>query len=668
MPRECLAWRALAPMMALALAAVPRSARSDEPPPSSDRGVRTTVALRPPQAEPPAPAQPPNPMAAPNPAAAPNPDEPPKPEELFEYEPPPAPGPLTGDVEFELPNSPPSLLSPNTQDIDLNTALRLANVQNPDLQVARRRVTESMALRQLAAAQFLPTINAGLNYDNHTGPLQQSNGNILTVNRSSLYVGAGANAIAAGTVNIPGVVLAGNVAEATFGWLVSRQLVRQREATSIAVRNQTFLETASAYTELVRAEGRRAIAIQNRDEAKAIAQITSKYARAGEGRQADAHRAAAELQIREADVQQAEGEVLVASARLAQRINIDPSIRLHPTDAAVVPLPIVPDPIPVQELIALGILRRPELASMRALVQGALLTLEGAKALPFSPTVLIAYSAGGFGGGSNLVRPIFGAFGGRSDFDAVFYWSLRNMGLGNAALINAADARLQVAHFEQIGVLNRVRSEVAQAYAWTHARYAQIGTTEQAVREGLGAFERDYQRIYYRARSPGREVLPIELLNSFRLLARSRSEYLEAIVDYNIAQFQLYVALGQPPADALSRPVPYEGIAPSDVASEMVPSGPAQPAVGPASGPFAPVPVPPAAPAPDVPMIPQTRASQPANPAARPIVVGSSSIVNRTATPRTASTTPRAGNVSRPAMVGGRRILDDQTKKTLFPK
>src|SRR4029077_15060131 len=99
----------------------------------------------------------------------------------------------------------PSFMGTSFVPIDLNTALRLAGVQNPDILVAQSRVVESEALRQLAAAQFLPSINLGTNYDSHTGPLQQSNGNILSVNRSALYVGAGANAIAAGSVNIPGV-------------------------------------------------------------------------------------------------------------------------------------------------------------------------------------------------------------------------------------------------------------------------------------------------------------------------------------------------------------------------------------------------------------------------------------------------------------------------------
>ncbi len=503
-------------------------------------------------------------------------------------------------VQLQPPSipSPPTLLDPSHQPIDLNTALRLAGVQNPQLLLARQRVVESVALRQLAAAQILPSINLGMNYDSHTGPLQQSNGNILSVQRSALYVGAGANAIAAGTVNIPGVVLQGNIAEGVYAFLTARQVVQAREFGNVAVRNQVFLQVTQAYSELIRAEGRRALSVQNRDESREVARLTASYAASGQGRAADANRAATELARREAELQAAEGEVLTSSARLAALLNLDPSIRLHPTDAAIVPMPIVPDPVPVSELIAIGLLRRPELGERRALIREAMLALEGSKVLPFSPTLLVGFSAGGFGGGSNIVKPVFGGFGARSDFDVVAYWTIRNLGVGNLALINLANARLQGTRFQELAVLNMVRAEVAEAYARTHARFAQIGTTEQAVLASKSAFERDYQRIKLRAE---RDVLPIELLDSFRLLARSRNEYLDAIVDYNRAQFELYVALGQPPADALARPAPINGIEPTNV----VPTdGTPVPMPSPApTGPFA---VPPDA---NVPLPPTPRAA-----------------------------------------------------------
>jgi outer membrane protein TolC len=457
----------------------------------------------------------------------------------------------------------PTILDPNVRPIDLNTALTLANVQNPELNLARQLVLEASALRLLAAAQIIPTLNIGANYDGHQGNLQQSNGNILSVNRSAVYVGAGANAIAAGTVNIPGLVLSGNIAQGVYGYLSARQVVRARAFASVAVRNQTFLRVTLFYSELLRAEGGLAIARQNRDEVREVARLTADYAATGEGRKADADRAATQLARREALLQQAEGQLLVASANLCRELNLDPALRLHPTDAYIVPLPIVPDPIPLPELIALGLLNRPELAERRAAIRAALMQFEGSKVLPFSPTILIGLSAGGFGGGSNLVRPVFGGFGGRADLDAYSYWTLQNLGVGNVALIRGAKAEFLAQRYREIGMLNIVRSEVAMAYARTHARFAQIGTYEAAVRSGLDGFQEDFIRIRERGEHT---ALPIELLNNFDLLAESRKSYLDAIVDYNRSQFELFVALGQPPAAALAHQVPVDGVAPSNLA------------------------------------------------------------------------------------------------------
>jgi outer membrane protein TolC len=479
---------------------------------------------------------------------------------------------------MKTPPSPPTLLDPNVHPIDLNTALQLAGVQNPQLMIARQRVVEAAALRQFAAVQILPSINVGTNYDTHTGPLQQSNGNILSVNRSALYVGAGAGAVAAGTVPVPGVVLEGNIAVGVYRYLTSRQVVAQRQFATEAIRNQTFLQATLAYSELLRAEGHRAVAMQVRDEARRVADLTAAYANAGQGRQADAHRAQTELESRENDIQAAEEAVLTSSAHLCYVLNLDPSVRLHPTDAFVVPHPIVPDPTPVCELIALALIQRPELKERRAVIIEAFLALQGARVLPFSPTILVGYSSGGFGGGSNLVRPIFGGFGGRSDFDVMAYWTLQNLGVGNLSLINLARAQLGVTRYQEIAVLDQVRAEVAEAYAKTHARFARIGTSELAVRSGTRGFREDLLRIE-------NTVAPaIETVDSLRLLARARYAYLDAIVDYDRAQFELFVALGQPPADALAHPVPTAGVTPPGEPMTATPERPLNPAPG-AEGP-----------------------------------------------------------------------------------
>lgn len=484
--------------------------------------------------------------------------------------------------EVVTPESPPTVLDAEVRPLDLNTALRLAGVQNPQLLIARQRVVEAAAIRQLAAAQILPNINLGMNYDNHTGNLQQSNGNILPVNRSAFYIGSGSGATAAGTVPVPGVLLEGNIAEKAFAFLAARQLVAMQEASAVAVRNQTFLQTTLAYSELLRAEGKRAIAIQVREEAKKLAELTAAYANAGEGRQADAQRAQTELEKRENDIKSAEEGILVASARLCYVLNVDPSIRLHPTDAFIVPHPVVPDPIALRELIAIGLLQRPELKERQAAIRFAMMELQGAKLLPFSPTVLFGFSGGAFGGGSNLVRPIFGAFGNRSDFDVFTYWTLKNCGIGNVAIINKAKANLGVSNYQEIAVLDQIRAEVAEAYAKTHARFARIGISEKAVRSGSRGLREDLIRI------ENRVVPAIESVNSITLLARARYAYLDSIIDYDRAQFELYVALGQPPADMLAHPAPTEGVtSPTELPTlpgpllDNAPAGPASP-TGPA--------------------------------------------------------------------------------------
>jgi outer membrane protein TolC len=471
------------------------------------------------------------------------------------------------------PGPPPdTILKEGEYPIELGTALRLAGVYNPELLRVRQMVIEATAMRQLAASQLLPNLNAGTNFDNHTGVLQQSTGNILNVHRDAMYFGLGANAIAAGTVNIPGIYYNLNVGTTWFGILQSRQLVNMRRAESQAAELQILLDTCLAYTELLRAEGKRAVTVKNRSDFFEVARLTAAYANAGQGRKADADRANVELKRIDLDLTQAEADILTASARLCRILSLDPSSRLKPLDGYVVPAPIVPDPTPLSDLLGVAMLQRPELAARRAEIQQALYALSNAKLLPFSPNVIVGFSAGGFGGGSDLLAngitqangstltgSQFGQFAGRTDTDVVAYWTLQNLGVGNVAMIRIAQSQVRQSELRRLEVLNRIKTEVAEAYARAHARYVQIETAEKAVISSEAGYKQDLERI------KGQQGLPIEVIDSARLMARSRMEYLDAIIDYNRAQFQLYVAIGRPPAAALAREIPAKLAQPSGV-------------------------------------------------------------------------------------------------------
>lgn len=446
--------------------------------------------------------------------------------------------------------------------IDLASALQLAGVGNPQILLARQRVLEAMALHQFAAAQFLPSLHAGVSFNNHNGNLIQSDGSVLKVNRGSLYLGAGAMAVGSGTVQIPGVAWSGNVAEKVYTALVARQEVEIREHASRAAENTMLLRTAVAFNELLRAEGLHAITKQNQEDAAELFRLVNTFADSGQGRKPDADRAQSDLSQRTALLPETDGNRMIASARLAELLNLPPTTRLTPLDDKVIPCALVPEPIPLAELLTMAILNRPEMKQRQAAIRQALLNLESSQILPFSPTVIIGFSYGEDGGGSNLVaqprgtslyaRDVsrFGSFGERADLDVIAYWAAENLGLGNVARINWNRSRLGITEWLLVQMLNRVRMEVTTAYARSHARLAQIATAEKAMRKALEAFTADMKA------ARGFESRPIEMLLSLRILARARVAYINAIADYNRAQVELFVALGEPPVDVLARNVP----------------------------------------------------------------------------------------------------------------
>ncbi len=480
--------------------------------------------------------------------------------------------PPLGKGKPDAPPAPPdTILKDGETPIDLGSALQLAGVKNPEILLARERITEASASKQFAAAQALPSLNAGGNYNLHRGPLQQANGNILKVDRDALYVGLGAAAVGAGTVNIPGLSYTLNVGTAWFDYLRSKQLVAGRVAAARTVENDTLLRVCFAYTDLLRADARLAIAGQNRAEAAELVRITEAYAKAGQGRKADADRATVELRRRDAEVTQAEADSLTASARLGRLLSLESTLRLRPIDGWAVPAPIVPDPVPAAELVAIALMQRPELEERRAEIRESLYALSNAKLLPFSPNVILGFSTGQFGGGSDLAASAggsrFSVLDNRVDFDAAVFFTFQNLGVGNAAIAKGAASRVRQANLRQQETFNRVRAEVVEADARSRARFLQIDAGSKAVEASRQAFDQDLARIR------GREGLPIETIDSLRLLGRSRYEYLDAILDYNRAQFQLYVAMGQPPAAALARPVP-PGLAKPPAPKPLAPEKP----------------------------------------------------------------------------------------------
>jgi outer membrane protein TolC len=425
--------------------------------------------------------------------------------------------------------------------IDMATALRLADVSNPTIAAARTMILEALALQLTARSLLLPSLNAGVSYHDHNGPLQRSSGKILELTQQSLYVGAGAKSVTAETITIPGVNIFSQLADAWFEPLAARQRVRAARFAAGATANEILLDVALLEIELLGNQSLLQAQRLSESQAYEIVRITRAFADTEEGRRADAERAQAEWRYRRAAVQKAEEAIGVTAARLANRLNLDPAIRLRAVGDPLVPLHLIDLDTPPQELIKIALERRPDLAARTAEIAQAEAYRREEISRPLLPTLWLGFSGGVFGGGSNVVPPLLGDFAGRTDFDVRVYWTLLNFGAGNLSLIRRRAAEVGQAVAARQQTINRARSEVMAALADARAAQNEIDLARRELASAQPGFREDL------ARARDNEGRPIEVVNSLVLLARSRVDLIRALVNFDQAQYRLWVALGSPP-------------------------------------------------------------------------------------------------------------------------
>ena len=167
-----------------------------------------------------------------------------------------------------------------------------------------------------------------------------------------------------------------------------------------------------------------------------------------------------EVQLRIQERIAIKGQVRLASSRLARLLLLQPTVALLPAEVAIVPVVLVPDSAPANELIALGVANRPELSASRSLVGASEARLRQAVLMPVLPRVEATYYAGGFGGGIDSTVSNFNM---RGDATLMAVWELRNLGLGNHAINRERRIQVDEANIHVIEVQAQVADEVNSA-------------------------------------------------------------------------------------------------------------------------------------------------------------------------------------------------------------
>lgn len=454
-------------------------------------------------------------------------------------------------AEYVAPDTQPSTVAASKTDgatadgfaIDLPTVLRLAGGNNLQIAMAVERVNQAVARSDVADVLWVPSLNAGVVYNQQSGRIQSTQGDIIETTRNSLFVGGGA-----GVANAPLNGGAGGPArmfvdlalvDVLFEPLAARQSVRASSADHSTTFNDTLLAVSLGWIELSRSHARLVIAEEAVTNATELARITADFARTGQGLQADADRAQAELSAQQRDVLRTRERIEITSTELARLLRLDPTVRLHVAQPQPVPLEFVEVNAELPTLIDQALRCRPEITRASAVIDETGYRQRQEQLRPLVPHLYAGVSGGGFGGGQGSS---VNGFSDRVDFDVAAIWQMQNLGLGNRARQDGQSSRHREAHLAAHQVREQVAMEVTQAHRQLQLRRDQIDLSRRQVETARDALRHNLEGIRNGL------LRPIEIQQAIAALATAQEAWLDSISDHNRSQFQLLRAIGSPPS------------------------------------------------------------------------------------------------------------------------
>jgi outer membrane protein TolC len=426
-------------------------------------------------------------------------------------------------------------------------ALKLANARAWDIMIAIDQLHIAAAELQGAEVLWVPTLQMGVDYQYHSGPIQTVPGPVIKADRSSFYYGAA-----------PLVLFA--MTDAIFAPLAQRQVVRAEAANIQTSRNDTLTDLSQVYFNLLEAQADLAGVLDVDEQATRLVNKAEGLA-PGIIPDVELARVRTSKANFEQVVETARQRWRDASAEVARVTRLRPTVVLNPVEPPQLRITLIPLPPRPDDLLPLALANRPELTFEEAEAEAAKERLRQEKWRPFLPILIArgggtvppdALAVGVYGAGTNGDLKSFGL---RSDWDVGAYWELRNLGFGNAAPIRQRHAEYELARHQEYRFRDLVMREVTQAWVDVRAAARRVPEVTRELRqaelsaqenlEGLGELKRVAGGINVLV------IRPLEVVAAQQALLAAYLDYFGVMADYNRAEFRLYRAVGSP-AQALA--------------------------------------------------------------------------------------------------------------------
>jgi outer membrane protein TolC len=405
----------------------------------------------------------------------------------------------------------------------LPAVLRLAGAQNLDIQIARERLKEAQADRTSALERFFPWIAPGVTYHRRDGLAQGVPSGIISDAHFQSYY--------------PGATLSAQVdlGDAIYTSLAAKQLVRASDQALETQRQDTILNAAQGYFDLAKAKFLAEVVNDSLKTSQEYLQQLHEAVAAGIAFKGDELRVQTQTKNYQIEVRQAAEQQRLAAVNLARILHLDSRVELVPLDAGLTRLTLIDPATAMDTLVEQALRVRPELKQSQALILAASDSKKGAVYGPLIPSIGAQVFGGGIGGGPDGGPSAFGAEG---DYLLGLSWRIGPGGLFDSGRVRANKARLAATEFGAAKLKDDVTSQVVAGLTRLQSLSDQI-----VLAEGNLASASETLRLTRQRKQFGVGVV-LEEIQAEQELERARSQYVNALAEFNKAQYVLSRAVG----------------------------------------------------------------------------------------------------------------------------
>lgn len=406
---------------------------------------------------------------------------------------------------------------PDRCPIDLDTTIRLAAGNNLDIALAREALHKAYAIAMIAQERFIPTLGPSYRFWRLEGETQATLGEFVNTDKQSVFLGTGVSA------RWP-------LGDVIFNTLSTVQMYESAKSTLDATSQYVVMNAAVAYFELLKEDQRvsimdQAVKISDKlvNELQAAVDIKKMT-------KSDLLRARVQKVNNELALSRSRNALKQASIKLATILRIDPKIELFPAEATAIPIKFVLDQ-DVEQLVTKAINNRPDVTSVKKELEARKREQQSVHLGAWIPDVYADGNFGGFGG-------TFGNIENQKTYFFSLGWKVGPGGLFDSGRQHFVDAQVKAVEIGLAKMVQQIDEEVRLAYTATQSRLDQIKLAEQEVKDADEALKLSQER---QAIGHG---IPLEVIQAEEALTRARLDYIISVVEYNQAQFQLFIRIG----------------------------------------------------------------------------------------------------------------------------